>query len=204
MGPASASRRHARSEPLAQTSSSSPVRMSLSTAFRTASPATFVGRSTPRSLRREAVDRMTSWVSVSFDIGILHCVGARHCRHHHSPTSAMQPAGQDPEARRAPGTVTVPLCSPPNASPFLIMLLLVFGKLDNWMIRVWAAEYGDSQDVVHRSNPQRDCKSTYSGSGRGCYSNMEQSASRPAKSSISGGGDLPRSIHKTAACGLPA
>src|SRR5215831_9029550 len=76
MGPASASRRQARSEPYARTSSSSPVRMSLSTAFRTASPVTFAGRSTPRSLRREAEDRMTSWVSVSLDIGILHCVGA--------------------------------------------------------------------------------------------------------------------------------
>src|SRR5262249_9246550 len=76
MGPASASRRQASSEPLARTSCSRPVRMSLSTAFRTASPVTFAGRSTPRSLRREAVDRMTSWVSVSVDIGILHCVGA--------------------------------------------------------------------------------------------------------------------------------
>jgi hypothetical protein len=35
-----------------------------STALRSASPVTFVGRSTPRSLRCEAVDRMTSWVSV--------------------------------------------------------------------------------------------------------------------------------------------
>src|SRR5215831_13602629 len=50
--------------------------MSLSTALRTASAATFAGRLTPRSLRREAVDRMTSWVSVSLAIGILHCVGA--------------------------------------------------------------------------------------------------------------------------------
>ena len=75
MGPASSSRRQARSEPSARTSSSRPARMSLSTAFRTASPLTFAGRSTPRSLRRKAEDRMTSCVSVSFDIGILHCVG---------------------------------------------------------------------------------------------------------------------------------
>ena len=40
MGSAFASRRQARSEPWARTSSSSPVRMSLSTAFRTASPVT--------------------------------------------------------------------------------------------------------------------------------------------------------------------
>src|SRR5262249_60346106 len=98
----------------------------------------------------------------------------------------MQPAGQDPEARRAPGTVTVPLCSRPNASPFWITLLLVCGKLDNGMIRVWAAEYGNSQNAVHRSNSDRDCESACSGVGRGCYSNMEQFASRPAKSSISG------------------
>jgi hypothetical protein len=39
----------------------------------------------------------------------------------------MQPAGQDPEAHLAPGMVTVPLCSRPNASPFWIMLLLVSG-----------------------------------------------------------------------------
>src|SRR5262245_45608888 len=76
MGPASASRRQASSEPLARTSSSSPARVSLSTALRSASPVTFAGRSTPQSLRREAVDRMTSWVSVSLAIGILHCVGA--------------------------------------------------------------------------------------------------------------------------------
>jgi hypothetical protein len=48
----------------------------------------------------------------------------------------MQPAGQDPEARLVPGTVTVPLCSQTNASPFWIKLLLVFGRLDNGMIRI--------------------------------------------------------------------
>src|SRR5215472_9739567 len=79
MGPASASRRQASSEPLARTSSSSPARMSLSTALRTASAVTFVGRSTPRSLRREAVDRMTSWVSVSLvAIGISLALVRRH------------------------------------------------------------------------------------------------------------------------------
>src|SRR6516162_6339829 len=76
MSLSTALRRQAGSEPLAQTSSSSPLRMSLSTALRSSTPVTFVGRSTPRSSRREAADRMTSWVSVSFDIGILHCVGA--------------------------------------------------------------------------------------------------------------------------------
>src|SRR5258708_287983 len=47
------------------------------------------------------------------------------CRHHHSPTVAFRPAGQDPEVLRAPGTVTLPLRSHANASPFWIMLLLV-------------------------------------------------------------------------------
>jgi hypothetical protein len=49
----------------------------------------------------------------------------------------MQPAGQDPEVLRASGTVAVPLRSQPNASPFWIMLLLVSGRLDNRMIRIW-------------------------------------------------------------------
>jgi len=56
----------------------------------------------------------------------------------------MQPAGQDPEARLVSGTVTLPLRSRPNASPFWIMLLLVFGKLDNGMIRVWPLELADT------------------------------------------------------------
>jgi hypothetical protein len=47
---------------------------------------------------------------------------------------AMQPAGQDPEARLAPGTVTLPLCSRPDASPFWIMLLLVPGRTDHGII----------------------------------------------------------------------
>jgi hypothetical protein len=43
-------------------------------------------------------------------------------------------AGQDPEARLVPGTVTVPLRSQPNASPFGIMLLLVWGRPEHGMI----------------------------------------------------------------------
>ncbi len=53
--------------------------------------------------------------------------------YHHSPTQAMQPAGQDPEARLLPGTVTVPLCSRTKASPFWIMLLLVLGRSEHGM-----------------------------------------------------------------------
>src|SRR5262245_1416282 len=46
----------------------------------------------------------------------------------------MQPAGQDSEARSVPGAVTLPLRSRTNASPFWIMLLLVWGRLDNGII----------------------------------------------------------------------
>src|SRR5262245_15715248 len=125
----------ARSEPLARTSSSSRVRMSLSTAFRTASPVTFVGRSTPRSLRREAVDRMTSWVSVRLAIGFLHCVRAAS----YAATTAAPPRpcsrrGKIPRARRArkPSHYR----SVPVRMPVLswIMLLLSLGVLEHGMI----------------------------------------------------------------------
>jgi hypothetical protein len=46
----------------------------------------------------------------------------------------MQPAGQDPEARLVPATVTLPLCSRTKASPFWIMLLLVWGRSEHGMI----------------------------------------------------------------------
>jgi hypothetical protein len=46
----------------------------------------------------------------------------------------MQPAGQDPEARLAPGTVILPLCSRANASLFWIMSLLVSARADHAMI----------------------------------------------------------------------
>src|SRR5215472_13192723 len=109
--------------------------MSLSTALRSASPVTFAGRSTPRSLRREAADRMARCVLVSLDIGISPlCWCGVIRRHHHSPASAIQPAGQDPEARLVPGTDTLPLRSPTNASPFWIMLLVVCGSLEHRMI----------------------------------------------------------------------
>ena len=76
MGPASASRRQASSEPMGADLFQQPARMSFRRPCRKASPVMFAGRSTPRSLRREAEDRMMRCVSMSFDIGILHCVGA--------------------------------------------------------------------------------------------------------------------------------
>jgi len=66
----------------------------------------------------------------------------RRCRHHHSPTSATEPAGQDPEVLLAPGTVTLLLRSQTNASRFWIMLLLVWGRLDNGMIPFWQPDTG--------------------------------------------------------------
>src|SRR5262249_61835642 len=71
------------------------------------------------------------------------------CRHHRSPALAMKPAGQDPGSATALGTMhstallgeelhselrTVPLCSARNASPFSIILLLVFRRADHGMI----------------------------------------------------------------------
>ncbi len=48
----------------------------------------------------------------------------------------MQPAGQDPEARLAPGTLTLPLRSRTNASPFSLILLLLCGRSEHGMIRL--------------------------------------------------------------------
>src|SRR6516165_4669250 len=60
---------------------------------------------------------LTSRSSVSVDGGVA--------PHHQSPTSAMEPAGQDLGAPLGcSGLTTVPLQSRPNASPFWIMLLL--------------------------------------------------------------------------------
>src|SRR4029450_142169 len=49
-----------------------------------------------------------------------------HRRHHRSPTSAIRPAGQDPEALLSPGLNAVLLRLRRKASSFWIMLLLVW------------------------------------------------------------------------------
>ena len=67
----------------------------------------------------------------------------------------MQPAGQDPEARQVPGTVTLPLRSRTNASPFWIMLLLVWGRLDNGMIPFWQPDTGVAKMPSTEPTPQR-------------------------------------------------
>jgi hypothetical protein len=119
----------------ARTSSSRPARMSLSTTFRAASPLMFAGSSTPRSSRCEAADRMMSWVSVSLAIGILRWVGAASfAATTTAPPLPCSRRGRIPRRALVPGTVTVPLCSRTNASPFWIMLLLVWGGTDHAMI----------------------------------------------------------------------
>jgi hypothetical protein len=53
-------------------------------------------------LRREAEDRMTSWVSVSLAIGILHCVGAASLPPPPQPHLGHAAGGAGfPRARRA-------------------------------------------------------------------------------------------------------
>jgi hypothetical protein len=69
---------------------------------------------------------LTSRSSISVDGGVA--------PHHQSPTSAMEPAGQDLGARKRSGLTTVPLQSRPNASPFWIMLLLVWGGSEHGVI----------------------------------------------------------------------
>jgi len=70
---------------------------------------------------------LTSRSSVSVDGGVA--------PHHQSPTSAMEPAGQDLGAPLGcSGLTTVPLQSRPNASPFWIMLLLVLRDSERGMI----------------------------------------------------------------------
>src|SRR5262249_1350850 len=55
-------------------------------------------------------------------------------RHHRSPAAGGWPAGQDPRAKPHSELRTVPLCSARNASPFSIILLLVFRRADHGMI----------------------------------------------------------------------
>ncbi len=61
-----------------------------------------------------------------FDIGILRSVQGGVVPHHRSPTSAIKPAGQDPGTVHRPELTTVPLCVGEKASPFWIILLLVW------------------------------------------------------------------------------
>src|SRR5262249_6538241 len=61
--------------------------------------------------------------------------------------------GAESRGRGAPGTVTVPLCSRPNASPFWIMLLLVWGRLDHRMIRLRGGDSSSFEAIGNRHAP---------------------------------------------------
>jgi len=52
----------------------------------------------------------------------------RHAAHHRSPTSAKQPAGQDLRMPEAPRLQVLPLQTQRDASPFWIILLLVYAR----------------------------------------------------------------------------
>jgi hypothetical protein len=64
-----------------------------------------------------------------FDIETLLSVDGGVAPHHRSPTSAMEPAGQDLGARMRSGLTTVPLQSQPNASPFLDNVIAQFDSV---------------------------------------------------------------------------
>src|SRR6266571_6941903 len=106
--------------------------MSLSTALRTASPVTFAGRSTPRSLRRKAEDRMASWVLVSFDIGILHCVGAASfAATTTAPPRPCSRRGRIPRASRAQNGHSTALVAD-ECQSFLDNVIASLGQIGSW------------------------------------------------------------------------
>src|SRR5262249_53212528 len=75
-----------------------------------------------------------------------------------APPRPCSRRGRIPRARRAPGMVTLPLCSRTNASPFWIMLLLSLGVLEHGMIerggqsarlRIWGSGVRISSGARH-------------------------------------------------------
>jgi hypothetical protein len=75
-----------------------------------------------------------------FDIEILRLADSGVAPHNRSPTSALEPAGQDLGARKRSGLTTVPLQSRMNASPFWIMLLLSSTAFGHGMIEADSGE----------------------------------------------------------------
>ena len=137
--PTSSSRRQTGSEPAAGTSSSRLARMSLSTTFRAASPLIFAGSSTPRSSRCEAADRITSCLSVSFDIGILRWVAAASLPPPPQPRRGHAAGGAG--SRGAPGArnghTTAPFAD--ECQSFLDNFMLVSGR--RWLWRSPSARW---------------------------------------------------------------
>jgi hypothetical protein len=62
-----------------------------------------------------------------------------------------------------PGTVTLPLCSRTNASPFWMMLLLVWGGLEHGMIHHRRPRHSnaDGGEAVHASCSRIGCMVSY-------------------------------------------
>ena len=87
------------------------------------------------------------------DIEILRFVDGGVAPHHQSPTSAMQPAGQDLGARMRSGLTTVPLRLRPNASPFWIMLLLSSTAFRHWNDRRGRPERHEYRSVRGKDRP---------------------------------------------------
>jgi hypothetical protein len=72
---------------------------------------------------------MLRCVSVSLDIGISVALVRRRSPPPPQPRLGHSAGGARSRGTLLPGTVTLPLCSRTNASPFWIMFLLVWGRL---------------------------------------------------------------------------
>ena len=75
---------------------------------------------------------MMSCVSVSLDIGILRWSDAASLPPPPQPTLAMQPAGQDPEARLASGTVTTTALFTDECQSFLDNVIADLRQIGAW------------------------------------------------------------------------
>ncbi len=75
------------------------------------------------------------------------------CRHHQSPAARRRAAGQDPRAQPRSELRIVPLCLVRNASPFWIILLLVFRRADHRMIPALPPARGAPTPMVRWFGP---------------------------------------------------
>jgi len=132
MGPASASRRQASSEPGADLFQSDELIHGLLNRF---------ARNVCRQVSSAIIAPRSRGQNDELGIGGFghrdppFALVRRHCRHPRSPPRPCSRRGRIPK-RLAFETVTVRLCSRPNASPFWIMLLLVWGRLDHAIVRI--------------------------------------------------------------------
>ena len=75
----------------------------------------------------------------------------RLCRHHHDPTLAMQPAGQDPKARLVPGTGHTTAPFKDECQSFLDNVIAGLGQVGAW--NKLARSAGASPAQIDRSGP---------------------------------------------------